>query len=180
MNRGSAVVRKDLLLVATPAILAACGTTTGAAPLPPSASATTAPVGDALARLSTAWNTGNGDAWAAEYWPDGSLVNILGVVFATAGAIAAVTNAILAGPFKASSFAYTVRRVRSIGTDAAIADMDVSVTNFRGLPPGAVATAPGLLVTRFTHVFSNRGDVWRIEASHNTAVLPAAVSAQPS
>lgn len=88
-------------------------------------------------------------------------------------AVAAVTNQILAGPFKASTFAPVVRRIRFIGADTAIVDTDVSVTNFRALPPGAVATKPGLLLTRLTDVFESRDGVWKIEASQNTAVLPS-------
>jgi uncharacterized protein (TIGR02246 family) len=82
-----------------------------------------------------------------------------------------VTNTILAGPFKGSSFTPVIRRVHFIGTDAAIVETDVSVTNYRALPPGAVATQPGML-TRLTHVFGQRNGVWRIEASQNTAVAP--------
>ncbi len=174
------MMRKDLLLVTMPAVLAACSSAGGAAPMPLSVSASDAIVRDSLARLATAWNAGDGDAWAAEYWPDGSLVNILGVVFADAGAVGAVTNKILAGPFKGSNFAYSIRRMRSIGTDAAIAEVDVSITNFHALPPGAVATSPGLLLTRFTHVYANRAGLWHIEASHNTAVLPTAAAGQPA
>lgn len=83
-------------------------------------------------------NTEDGQAWATEYWPDGSLVNILGVVFADATAVAAVTNKILAGPFNGSTFAYTVRRTRSIGSYAAIVDADVSITDDAGTVPHAV------------------------------------------
>lgn len=171
------MVRKDILALALPLTLAACSTATGAAPLPPAVS--DAPLRASVARLATAWNAGDGEAWAAEYWPDGSLINILGVVFADAKSVAAVTNQILAGPFKGSTFVPTVRRVRLIGTDAAILDVDVNVTNFRGLPPGAVATMPGLLLTRFTYVFENRSNVWKIASSQNTAVQPAAAAGQP-
>ena len=131
-------------------------------------------------RLAAAWDAGDGDRWAGEYWPDGSLVNILGVVFPNAGAVGAVTNQILAGPFKGSNFTSVVRRVRYVGTGVAIVEADVNVTNFRALPGGAVATKPGLLLTRFTLVFENRNGVWKIEASQNTAVLPSAFMSSPS
>lgn len=168
------MLRKDLLAASLPLFLAQCTSNGMAASIPKTVDASVQL--QSLNRLAAAWNAGDGDAWAAEYWPDGTLVNILGAVFPTATAVASVTNTILAGPFKGSTFAYTVRRVRMVGT-AAIIDTDVGVTGFRALPRGAVATQPGLLLTRFIHVFENRNGGWKIEASQNTAVLPQAVAA---
>lgn len=168
---------KSLFSVATALALTACGSaSTGrATPLPAVAAEqrSDVPLRASVARLATAWNAGDGSSWAAEFWPDGSLVNILGVVFPNAAAVGAVTDRILAGPFKGSTFAPVVRRIRFIGTTAAIVDADISVTNFHALPPGAVATKPGLLLTRFTYVYERRGDVWKIEAAQNTAVSPS-------
>ena len=169
---------KALFVAAATLVLTACGAASaGPAASVPAVSAqepSDAPLRASVQRLAGAWNAGNGDTWAAEFWPDGSLVNILGVVFPNAAAVGAVTNRILAGPFKGSTFAPVVRRVRFVGTSAAIVDADISVTNFRALPPGAVATSPGLLLTRFTYVYELRAGVWKIEAAQNTAVLPAA------
>jgi uncharacterized protein (TIGR02246 family) len=166
------MIRKEILSLALPLAMVACSSSGAAAPRPAAAAPPNdQPLRDAVTRLAAAWNAGDGDAWGVEYWPDGSLTNILGDVFPTAQAVAAVTNTILAGPFKGSTFTPVIRRVRFIGTDAAIVETDVSVTNFRALPPGAVATQPGLLLTRLTHVFKKNG-VWKIEASQNTAVAP--------
>lgn len=149
--------------------------------LPARGSAQTAPSVDdavraAVQRLAQTWNAGDGNGWAAEFWSDGTLINILGVTFPNAKAVADVTNQILAGPFKGSTFQGDVRRVRTAGDSAAIADVDIRVTNFRGLPPGAVETAPGLLMTKFTYVFTKRNGAWKIEAAQNTAVLPSALT----
>ena len=132
------------------------------------------PMHAAVQRLAEAWNAGDGKRWAAEFWSDGTLINILGVTFPNAQAVANVTNQILAGPFKGSTFQGDVRRVRFAGDAAAIVDADIRVTNFRALPPGAVATSPGLLFTKFTFVFTKRDGVWKILAAQNTAVLPVA------
>jgi uncharacterized protein (TIGR02246 family) len=174
------LIRRDLIAIGLPALLAACSSTGAATTVPTLATASEALLGASIARLAAAWNTSDGDAWAAEYWPDGSLINIQGVVFPNSTAVGGVTNHILAGPFKGSSFAPTITRTRFAGGDAAVVDVDVSVTNFRALPPGAVATKPGLLLTRFTFVFEQRNDVWKIEASQNTAVLPSAAAGQPA
>ena len=165
------MLRKELFALALPLAMTACSSTSAAA-LPAMNAPDDAPLRASIQRLAAAWNAGDGSAWGAEYWPDGSLINILGVVFPNVQAVVAVTNAILAGPFKGSTFTPALRRVRFIGTDAAVVDADVSVTNFHALPPGAIATAPGLLLTRLTCVFAQINGVWKIEASQNTAVLP--------
>lgn len=129
------------------------------------------PLRDSLDRLAQAWNTADGAMWANEYWPEGELVNILGGVMPNAEAIRERHAAVLAGPFKGSHFESTVRHIQFLGPDVAIVDTDIRVTNFRALPRGAVATSPGLLLTRMKHVYQRRDGKWRIIASQNTAVL---------
>lgn len=131
---------------------------------------------DSLDRLAQAWNTPDGSAWAAEYWSEGELINILGVVLAGAREVGERSAAILAGPFRGTHFSYRVRRIRFIGTQVAIVDTDISVSGFRGLP-GIAATSPGELRTRMKHVYERRQEKWRIVASQNTAVV--ASPAQP-
>jgi len=130
------------------------------------------PLRDSLDRLAQAWNTADGAMWANEYWPEGELVNILGGVMPNAEAIRERHAAVLAGPFKGSHFESTVRHIQFLGPDVAIVDTDIRVTNFHALPRGAVATSPGVLLTRMKHVYQRRDGKWRIIASQNTAVLP--------
>lgn len=130
------------------------------------------PLRDSLDRLALAWNTADGAMWAHEYWPEGELVNILGGIMPNAEAIRERHSAVLAGPFKGSHFESTVRHIQFLGPDVAIVDTDIRVTNFRALPRGAVATSPGVLLTRMKHVYQRRDGMWRIIASQNTAVLP--------
>lgn len=131
------------------------------------------PLRQSLDRLAKAWNTADAQMWADEYWPQGELINILGGIMPNPTAIRERHAAVLAGPFKGSHFESTVRRILFLGPDVAIVDTDIRVTQFRALPPGAVATSPGLLLTRMKHVYQRRDGVWRIAASQNTAVLPA-------
>lgn len=130
------------------------------------------PLRESLDRLAQAWNTADGAMWAREYWPEGELVNILGGIMPNAEAIRERHSAVLAGPFKGSHFESTVRHIQFLGPDVAIVDTDIKVTNFRALPRGAVATSPGVLLTRMKHVYQRRDGSWRIIASQNTAVLP--------
>lgn len=132
------------------------------------------PLRQSLDRLTQAWNSADAPMWAREYWPEGELVNILGGILPNPAAIRDRTAMILAGPFKGSHFESTVRRIRFLGANVAIVDTDIRVTKFHALPPGAVATSPGVLLTHMKHVYQRRNGVWRIAASQNTAVLPSA------
>lgn len=130
------------------------------------------PLRESVQRLARAWNEADAALWVAEYWPDADFINILGMLLPSPAALQERAAAILVGPFKGSRFEGTVRQIRFLGPDAAIVDVDVRVTRFPGLPPGAVATEPGLLATRLKHVFHRRGGIWKIVASQNTAVAP--------
>lgn len=125
-----------------------------------------------LERLAQAWNAPDGGAWAREYWPDGELTNILGMVYITPAEIRDRTAEILVGPFRGSHFAFAVRRILIIGTDAALVDTDITVSGFHGLP-GIAPTRGTELVTRMKHVYERRHGEWRILASQNTAVVSA-------
>ena len=124
-----------------------------------------------LDRLAQAWNSANADEWAKEYWSDGELINILGVLYSGPTNIGARTAEILAGPFHGSHFGFAVRSIRFIGADSVVADTDITITDFRGLP-GIQPTRPGELVSRMKHVYARRQGIWRIAASQNTAVAP--------
>ncbi|SFS03734.1 conserved hypothetical protein [Dyella sp. OK004] len=130
------------------------------------------PLRESLERLAQAWNTADAVMWASEYWPEGESINILGGIMHDPAAIRDRHGEIFAGPFKGSHFESKVRRIQFAGADVAIVDADVRVTQFHALPPGIVATSPGVLLTRLKHVYQRRDGRWRISASQNTAVLP--------
>ncbi len=131
-------------------------------------------VRDSVERLAQAWNASDANGWAAEYWPDGELTNVLGTVLAGTDQVRDRTADILAGPFRGSHFAFSIRNIRFVGTDAVIVDTDITITAFRGLPPGIEATRTGELLTRMKHVYERRRGSWRIVASQNTAVAAMA------
>ena len=132
-------------------------------------------VRDSVERLAQAWNTSDANGWAAEYWPDGELINVLGTVLAGADQVRDRTAEILVGPFRGSRFAFIVRSIRFVGADAVIVDTDITITGFRGLPPGIGATRTGEPLTRMKHVYERRRGSWRIVVSQNTAVAAMAV-----
>jgi uncharacterized protein (TIGR02246 family) len=125
-----------------------------------------------LERLAYGWNTPDAEAWAKEYWADGELINVLGAIYITPAEIRDRTAEILVGPFRGSHFDFAIRRIRFIGTNAAVVDTDITVTGFHRLP-GISPTKPNELVTRMKHIYERRHGIWRIVASQNTAVAPA-------
>jgi hypothetical protein len=50
--------------------------------------------------------------------------------------------------------------------------VDNDLTGFNALPPGTVATEPGVLLARFKRVVVKRGGVWRILQMQLTNVAP--------
>ena len=56
---------------------------------------------------------------------------------------------------------------------AALVDTDQTVTNFKGLPPGIVATTPDALVTHFKYLATQQLDgTWKFASGQNTSQLP--------
>jgi uncharacterized protein (TIGR02246 family) len=130
------------------------------------------PLLESLERLALAWNAGDAVGWAAEFWPDGEQVNIVGHILPNANVIRDRHAEIFAGPFKGSRFDYELRRMQFLSAAIVVVDCNLRVTNFHGLPRGTVATSPGVLLTRMKQVYERRNGMWRIATAQNTAVLP--------
>lgn len=130
-------------------------------------------IGAIVADLDAAWAHADADRWASHYAPDAEFINILGMVMPNVEAMRARHHEIFHGVFKGSRHKGTLRKLRFLGPDVAIADVDIEVTGFSALPPGSRPTAPGVLRTRMRHVLQKAGSRWRIVATQNTAVAPA-------
>lgn len=125
-----------------------------------------------VADLDSAWANADAGRWASHYSPEADFINILGMYMSDPKAMHDRHHEIFTGVFKGSKHVGTLRRLRFLGAVVAIADVDVEVTGFKALPPGAVPTSPGSLRTRMKHVLTKSGDTWMIVATQNTAVAP--------
>ena len=125
-----------------------------------------------LAALDSAWQSGAADRWVAHYAQDANFINISGTRMTDRATLEARLKQIFGGIFRGSRHVGTLRQLRFLGADAAVADEDIEITGFSGLPAGISPTAAGVLRTRMRHVFERRGDRWLIVASQNTAVAP--------
>ena len=125
-----------------------------------------------VADLDQAWAESDAERWAAHYLPDAEFINILGMVMPNAEAMRARHHEIFTGVFKGSRHHGVIRSLRFLTPDVAVADVDIEVTQFTALPPGARPTAPGVLRTRMRHVLKKVTGRWWIAATQNTAVAP--------
>lgn len=124
-----------------------------------------------LARTFTdSWNRRDGAAYGEAYWPDAELVDPTGQVWDGREAISAMHVFLRNGPARSTQVSATVRRVRPIGTEAAVVDLDVDVAGFSPAPPGAAVHADGKVKAHLKHVVEKRAGDWKIAASQNTFV----------
>jgi uncharacterized protein (TIGR02246 family) len=130
-----------------------------------------------LARTFTdTWNGQDGGAYGQAYWPDAELVDPTGQVWDGRDAIVAMHVHLWNGPGRDTQVSARVRRVRPIGTEAMVVDLDVDVAGFSPPPPGAAVHANGKLNAHLKHVVEKRAGDWKIAASQNTfvAAMPPA------
>jgi uncharacterized protein (TIGR02246 family) len=154
-------------------VLVACMAPAPSTPAQPAGDADSVAIAAIVADFDAAWAQGDADRWVAHYAPDAVFINILGMVLPDAEATRARHEQIFRGVFRGSRYHSTLRHLRFLGQDAAVADVDVAVTGFSALPPGSRPTEPGVLRTRMRHVLERVGGRWWIVATQNTAVAPA-------
>jgi len=124
-----------------------------------------------LARtFADTWNSRDGVAYGEAYWPDAELVDPTGQVWDGRESIAEMHVQLWNGPARNTKVYATVRRVRPIGTDAMVVDLDVDVDGFSPRPPGAAVHADGRVKAHLKHVVEKRAGDWKIAASQNTFV----------
>ena len=123
-----------------------------------------------------AWNSGDGDAWAAAFSDEADFINIRGDLFQSRPVIAKRHVSLLSGPFKGSHVTIIIRSITKPDRNIAVIETGMEVTNFKTLPPGVVPTSEGVLKTRMKYVAIYQGDKWHIIAAQNTAILPAVPS----
>jgi len=126
-----------------------------------------------LTAEQTAWNAGDSVTYADEYTDDADFINIRGQLFTGKPAVQQQHAMIFAGPFKGSTIQIELRKLTEVGVGVVLVDTDQTVTNFKGLPPGVVATSAGTLITHFKYLAVRQKEgTWKFSSGQNTAVLP--------
>lgn len=115
----------------------------------------------ALDALTTAWNRGDGEAFAAACTADVDFVNLLGMHAQGRAAVAAMHDKIFKGPYLDSTLAFSVDKVRPISNDAVLAIVPGELQ----IPSGPVQ---GVVRTVATVLFVRDGSEWRVASFQNT------------
>jgi uncharacterized protein (TIGR02246 family) len=130
-----------------------------------------------IAEQVTAWNAGDGAAYAKHLAPEAAFTNLFGMVMYGAPAFVKRHSEILSTFYKGTTKHHSIRRIRFVTPDVAIVDIDNEVRGVTSMPAGIVVPPDGVLKTQLMEVFVRRGGQWLIEAYHNVDLKP---SAQPS
>jgi uncharacterized protein (TIGR02246 family) len=118
-----------------------------------------------LARLETAWNDGDGDAFGAVFDLDADFVDIRGDHHVGRPAIAAGHQAILESIYAGSTVRYVLESARLVGPATAVA---VAVATL----DAPVGPLQGTNRSRITLVLSGSPDGWAVSAFQNTLRPP--------
>ncbi|HET9934097.1 MAG TPA: SgcJ/EcaC family oxidoreductase [Polyangiaceae bacterium] len=137
-----------------------------------------------LAQQEDAWNRHDAKAWVAAFSDDAEFINILGTSLQGRAEIERRHAEIFRTIFSHSHVSVQTRKVRALGSGAALAETDYQLRDYDRLPPGIRPTDPdGTLRTRLKYVWELRPEGWRIVSAQNTAILPSpppALAAPPA
>ena len=115
--------------------------------------------------LETAWNTADGDAFAAPFTADADFVNVRAEHHRGRAAIVAGHNAILGSIYAGSVNRYEVASVRLLNADVALVHVNAALD----VPAGPLA---GHLKALFSAVLVRTAGTWEIASFHNTMQPP--------
>jgi uncharacterized protein (TIGR02246 family) len=125
-----------------------------------------------LTGLTEAWNRRDAAAWVASFTESSTFTNILGMHFPDRAANEARHDELFRTIFRNSHLGAEVLRIRVLGSDAAVAELQFELRGHTALPPGIIESEPGLLRTRLISVLEKRDGRWWIVAAQNTVILP--------
>jgi uncharacterized protein (TIGR02246 family) len=131
-----------------------------------------------LARFVDCWNHANGPGYRELYWPEAELVDPRGDVFEGADAVTKLHTDLWSTILAGSVIQGRVRKVRRLGPDHLVVDMDLEVTAYKSLPSG-VRDVGGVVKNRLKHVMERRQGVWKILSGQNTALAGPAGPVKP-
>jgi uncharacterized protein (TIGR02246 family) len=119
-----------------------------------------------IERAARAWADGDGEAYAAVFAPDADYVTFGGMHLEGREPIARVHQQLFDGPLAGSRLALTVKKVRFLGPDAAIAHVD------GGIVEGGRDELTDERRSMQTVVAARRDGEWRVAATQVTRVQP--------
>lgn len=139
---------------------------------PTASAADEAAIRKIISDATEAWNRGDAHAFSRNFQEDGWFTSVLGMVLSGRKEFEQRHAEMLAAGFKGSRVARTIRRMRFLRPDVALADVDTEMTGFAKLPPGLQTGPDGALRARLQAVFVKDNGAWQIAALHNVDVKP--------
>jgi len=110
-----------------------------------------------VGNMTKAWNSHDGTAYAAEFWPDAEFVNVFGAIMKDQQYIATRTDEVVKGALRNRQVKMTIRRVRELAPTVIVVDSEDT--------DGSGASQ---VTTRMKLILQKRGDIWRVAAGQNT------------
>jgi uncharacterized protein (TIGR02246 family) len=127
--------------------------------------------------LTDAWKRGDAKAYGARFLPDGTFANVNGEFYVGREDFDGRHADVFAGVFRGTAQSLSVKQLRFVRPDVAIADIDTEVAGAQ-LRPQRVAVGPdGVLRSRLLMVLLKQKGIWCIAAYHNVWQAAAGVRA---
>lgn len=127
-----------------------------------------AAIAQLMVQLAEAWNNSDVEAYAARYRPDGTFTNVNGARYVGHEEFKQRNAEILRGYLKGTTLTLTIRKLRFVRSDVAVADIDTQVDGVQGQPTAAQDGPNGSLRASSLMVLVKEEDgSWWITAYHN-------------
>jgi uncharacterized protein (TIGR02246 family) len=128
-------------------------------------------------QLTDAWKAGDAKAYGVRFLPDGTFTNVNGEFYVGREEFDRRHAEVFAGVFRGTTLTLTVKKLRFVRPDVAIADIDTEVCGARLRPQGVAVGPDGVLRSRLLMVLLKENGAWCIAAYHNVWQAAAAVRA---
>jgi uncharacterized protein (TIGR02246 family) len=117
--------------------------------------------------LTTAWNRGDARAFSSRARDDVTFTNVFGTFHSGRDEFERRHADVFGGFLKGTTIAMTIRKLRFVRPDVAVADIDMAYPTIRTLPPGVRPMADGAVHSALLMVLIMEAGEWWIAAYHN-------------
>ena len=122
--------------------------------------------------LTDAWKRGDAQAFGARYRDDGTFTNVFGTLHVGQDEFIRRHADVFHGFLKGTTIALTIRTLRFVRPDVAVADIDVAYSGFQAMPRGVRPAHDGLVHSSLLMVLLKEADGWWIASYHNVWLVP--------
>lgn len=122
---------------------------------------------------TVSWNKGDAHAFSARCTEGVSFTNIAGTSHYGRAAFEQRHAELFEGIFKGSIRRQSIKELRFLREDVAVADVKMELRGYARLPPGIQSGSDGVHRTSLLVVLIKEQDGWRIAAFHNVTIAPS-------